>query len=69
MTNAEMLAQAKSALHRLITGTKAVSVRYADRYVQYTETNINDLRAYIADLEELDSEVQTTRGHPFEVHW
>lgn len=69
MTNAEKLVQARAALHKLMTGTKAVSIRYADRSVQYSQANIEQLKLYIAELEELEGEAPTTRGQPFEVNW
>lgn len=70
MTNSEKLEQARTAYHKLMTGAKQVSVRYADRSVNYTAANKADLAAYIAELEQLTGDTSgTKRGAPFEVHW
>lgn len=49
------LLDARAAYHRLLTGSKAEQVTYAagqvSRSMKYTATNIDALRAYIADLE------------------
>jgi len=49
------LLEARAAYHRLLTGSKAEQVTYAagqvSRSMKYTVTNIDALRAYIADLE------------------
>lgn len=49
------LLEARAAYHRLMTGSKAEQVTYAagqvSRSMKYTPTNIDALRAYIADLE------------------
>lgn len=50
-TDAELLQEAKDALHNLLTGRRAVTVRYDDRTAEFTAGNINELRAYIAQLE------------------
>ncbi len=50
MTAAEKLAEAETALHKLLTGTKLVQVGYGERRLQYTQANVADLRAYIAQL-------------------
>lgn len=48
------LNEAEAALHALLTGAKASCVQYGglggSQTVNYTQANIGDLRAYIADL-------------------
>ena len=48
------LTEAETALHKLLTGSRAEQVTYAagqvSRSMKYTATNIGELRAYIADL-------------------
>lgn len=68
MTNEEMLAEARSAYHQLATGQKQVSIRYGDRGVTYTAANMDSLKQYIAELEDLVGETpKQKRGQPFEV--
>ncbi|RWF33708.1 gpW family head-tail joining protein [Mesorhizobium sp.] len=51
-TTAELLAEAKSAYHRLQIGESAVEVRDATgESVRYTPANASRLKAYIAELE------------------
>lgn len=50
-TDAELLAEAKAALHAILTGTRAVRIRYNERDVSFSEVNIDQLRLYIAELE------------------
>lgn len=45
------LTEAQEALHRLTTGQMEASVQYDGFQSTYTQANINELRAYIADLE------------------
>lgn len=52
MTQAEMLAEAQAARHRLLTGEMEAEVRTADgETVKYAATDIARLDAYIAGLE------------------
>lgn len=46
------LVEADTALHKLMTGTQAVSVQNGDKQVQYRSfaSGIRDLRIYIAEL-------------------
>lgn len=48
------LDEAEAALHALSTGSKAEELRFAagavQRSVRYTAADVNQLRAYIADL-------------------
>jgi len=75
LTTSEKLTEAKDALHSLMTGAQTVSVHQTtsagSRSVQYTQTNIQDLRSYIRELESL-LEIETD-GHssrrPFGVAW
>ncbi len=46
-----LLKQAQEAYHSLVTGTKAVVIERNGRKVTYTETNIQQLRLYIQDLQ------------------
>lgn len=46
------LAEARSARHALIVGSKTVSVEYDGRKVQYTMMSIAGLDAYIRRLEQ-----------------
>ena len=67
MTAAEKLAEAKDALHSLLTGKRAVMVQYADTRTQFTAGDIDQLRRYIA---ELDGQVDTTKARrPLSVRW
>jgi len=51
VTNQEYLDAAIAARHSLLTGSAAVSVRFADgRAVTYTAANLADLDRYIANL-------------------
>jgi hypothetical protein len=51
-TAAERLDQARDALHNLVTQKLArVLVDQNGERVEFTQTNINDLRAYIGELE------------------
>lgn len=52
LTTEDMLAEAKAAYHRIVTGTAAAVIvdRNGER-VEYAKTNLEALRAYIAELE------------------
>jgi len=50
MTLQEMLNEAESAYHSLMTGTMAVSIHKDGRQVEYNRANIDKLRNYIEDL-------------------
>jgi len=72
LTTTQKLDEARTALHKLLTGEKRASVRYADRSVEYTSANIADLRTYIRELEralEIEQGVTTTSRRPFGVAW
>lgn len=61
------LAEAELALHRLLTGTAEQTVQFGSgKSVTYTAANINQLKAYIADLKnqvaECDGQAQSRRG-------
>jgi cytochrome c553 len=47
---AARLELAEDALHDLLTGKKTVSVAYGERRVQYSESNIAELRKYVQEL-------------------
>ena len=66
MTTQEKLDEAKEALHKLLIGQSVVEVGYEGERLKFTQTNIADLRAYIAQLEaELDPD--GSRRRPFTV--
>lgn len=66
----QKLAEAKTALHALLTGKSVMSVGYGERRVQYTQANIADLRAYIQQLEaECGSNPNCARRRPIGVVW
>lgn len=52
MATQQQLDEARTALHQLMTGTKAVKVQKDGRSVEYTPININALRQYIQQLEQ-----------------
>lgn len=48
-----LLAEAEIALHKLLTGSKELSVSFgAGKSVAYTQANISELRRYINELKE-----------------
>lgn len=51
MSDAELLAQAQAALHALLTGQQMVEVDYNGRRVKFTPATVNNLRAYISELQ------------------
>lgn len=60
VTNAELLTEAKSALHSLLTGRAIARVRDSNgEEVQYNKADIPALRQYILDLQGL---VDTAAG-------
>lgn len=56
------LAEAKTALHQLLTGTKAVSLTYANKTVTYNQISINALRLYIQQLQDNVDNCSGTRA-------
>lgn len=50
LTLQQQLDEAVEARHRLVVGSKTVSVAYGDRRIEYTATQLADLDRYIADL-------------------
>lgn len=66
-TDAELLQEAKDALHNLLTGKRAVVIGYGERRVEFTAGNIDELRKYIAELE---GKVDSTKARkPFRLIW
>ena len=62
-TNAELLIQAKAAMHDLRTGRSArVVVDQNGERVEFTSTNAAGLRAYIDELERAVAETVVSRG-------
>lgn len=60
MASQQQLTEAEAALHKLLTGTKAVKLQQNGRSVEYQPTDVSQLRAYISELKnELST---TTRG-------
>ncbi|MBR0871188.1 phage tail protein [Bradyrhizobium tropiciagri] len=51
MTDQEMLDQAKAALHRLMIGEAVVECEWQGQKTKFGQANINQLRAYVAELE------------------
>lgn len=47
----QLLVEAQEAYHALQTGTKAVTIERQGRKITYNQTNIQDLRLYIQDLQ------------------
>lgn len=61
-TTAELLSEAKSALHDLMIGKSArVYVDQNGERIEYTAANSARLRAYIAELEARVNPIKTTR--------
>lgn len=50
LTLQQQLDEAVEARHRLVVGSKTVSVAYGDRRIEYTAATRKDLDLYIADL-------------------
>lgn len=48
----KLLNQAQDAYHALATGTQAVKVSRNGRDVEFKQTNMNDLRIYIQELQQ-----------------
>lgn len=72
LTTTQKLDEARTALHKLLTGQKTVSVRYEGRSVEYSRSDIAELRTYIRELErelEIEQGVTTTSRRPFGVAW
>ena len=46
-----LLNEAQTALHQLITGTKAVKIERNGRKVEFKQTDIQSLKLYISDLQ------------------
>ena len=65
----QQLQEARAARHKLLTGTKVVSVGYGERRIQYRDfaTDIEKLEAYIRELEEKLGLIE--RRRPLEVQW
>lgn len=72
LTTTEKLDEARTALHKLITGALRVSIRYEGRSVEYSSANIGELRTYIRDLEyqlAIEQGTTPTGRRPFQVAW
>lgn len=50
-TLTQYLAEAQTALHKVLTGQQVQVVSYDGRSVTYSQTNVASLRAYINDLQ------------------
>lgn len=46
-----MLDQARTALHDVTLGSKVTMMRYGEKQIEYRQANVEELRAYIADLQ------------------
>lgn len=51
MATASELAEAKAALHSLLTGTRVTSVTKNGRSVTFTSATLGELKNYIAEME------------------
>ena len=56
------LDEAETAYHRLVTGTKAVSIKKDGREVTYTTATVSQLRTYIESLKRQLNIVSSRRG-------
>ncbi len=66
----QRLAEAQEALHALRTGQSVVSVTYNDRRVDYSKANMNDLLAYVDELERQCGTCKNAgRRKPFRMIW
>lgn len=50
MDKTVLLAEARAAYHRLMTGTAVVSVWYNSRRTEFSQANASTLKAYIDEL-------------------
>ncbi len=66
MATQQQLTEARAARHALVTGRKVATVTMNGRTVQYTETNLADLEAYIQRLES-ELGITTNRRRAFRV--
>lgn len=68
-TTAQLLEEAKAALHKLKTGTSVVEFRDSNgESVRYRPSNSGDLQAYIRQLElQLETENGSTVSGPMRV--
>ena len=55
------LTEAETARHKLMTGSRAISLTYAGRSVSYTSADLAALNSYIDDLK---SQIATASGQP-----
>lgn len=55
------LTEAETARHKLMTGSRAVSLTYAGRSVSYTSADLAALNSYIEDLK---AQIATASGQP-----
>ena len=62
--SATLLAEAKAALHSLLTGTQTVSVTINGRVVAYTQANIDQLKKYVRELESQYGELDADGNNP-----
>ena len=69
MSNETMLAEAKAALHELVTGTSVVEVKHRDLEVTYTRAEQRKLETYInqlqAQIDHAENSSAPKRGRPF----
>lgn len=50
LTNAEKLAEAEEALHKLLTGSAVVRLKHGVKEMEFAPADADKLRAYIAQL-------------------
>ena len=64
MNDADMLKQAKQALHQLLTGTSVVRVQRDGRQVEFAVADRAELQKYINQLEAQGGAARPLRGGP-----
>jgi len=66
LTKEQQLEELEDALHSLLKGSVTVQVQYEGRRVQYSNTNIDELRKQISMLK---MEIAGETRRPFGVLW
>ena len=60
------LVEAETAKHKIVTNQQAVNINYNGRSVQYSQSNLADLNAYIRDLK---TQINGGRGKARQVYF
>lgn len=69
LTCEQKLTEARQAMHDLQTGKAVAQVRYGERTVVYTQADIAQLAAYIAQLEDECGSSTVAKRRPFRFVW